>query len=203
MSRRTRPSNITPASAGVPVSPPRHLAANGARRAEMLAATGKAILANEDRYGAWLDAMTHRQVPRAQLTVEQLREPARREPLPCGQAGGIGGPGTSPRLGRSRVSRISWTNPASLELRAGRRAKKSNRGSLTRLTGRPPSPWTRARAGEGFAHILDNPDKLQRVARGSGAARPQAREANAQEPGGSACRPLATVHRGPAPPCSR
>ena len=39
--------------------------------AEMLAATGKAVLANQDRYGAWLDAMTIGNA-RAQLTVEQL-----------------------------------------------------------------------------------------------------------------------------------
>ena len=39
--------------------------------AEMLAATGKAVLSNEDRYGAWLDAMTIGK-SRAQLTVEQL-----------------------------------------------------------------------------------------------------------------------------------
>ena len=40
--------------------------------AEMLAATGKAVLSNEDRYGAYLDAMTIGK-SRAQLTVEQLR----------------------------------------------------------------------------------------------------------------------------------
>ena len=40
--------------------------------AEMLAATGKAILANEDRYGAYLDAMTIGKA-RAGLTVDQLR----------------------------------------------------------------------------------------------------------------------------------
>ena len=40
--------------------------------AEMLAATGKAVLANEDRYGAYLDAMTIGKA-RARLTIEQLR----------------------------------------------------------------------------------------------------------------------------------
>ena len=39
--------------------------------AEMLSATGKAILSNEDRYGAYLDAMAVGK-SRAQLTVEQL-----------------------------------------------------------------------------------------------------------------------------------
>ena len=40
--------------------------------AEMLTATGKAILANEERFGAYLDAITIGKA-RAQLTVEQLR----------------------------------------------------------------------------------------------------------------------------------
>ena len=41
--------------------------------AEVLAATGKAVLANDDRHGAWLDAMTLGKA-RAELTVEQLRD---------------------------------------------------------------------------------------------------------------------------------
>ena len=40
--------------------------------AEMLAATGEAILSNEDRYGAYLEAITIGKA-RARLTVEQLR----------------------------------------------------------------------------------------------------------------------------------
>ena len=40
--------------------------------AEMLAATGKAVLANDERYGAYLDAMTIGKA-RARLTLEQLR----------------------------------------------------------------------------------------------------------------------------------
>ena len=40
--------------------------------AETLAVTGKAVLANDDRYGAYLDAMTIGKA-RARLTVEQLR----------------------------------------------------------------------------------------------------------------------------------
>ena len=40
--------------------------------AELLAATGKAVLADEDRYGAYLDAMTIGR-SRARLSVEQLR----------------------------------------------------------------------------------------------------------------------------------
>ena len=40
--------------------------------AELLAATGQAILSNEDGYGAYLDAMTIGKA-RARLTVEQLR----------------------------------------------------------------------------------------------------------------------------------
>ena len=40
--------------------------------AEMLAATGKAVLANDERYGAYLDAIVAGK-PRARLTVDQLR----------------------------------------------------------------------------------------------------------------------------------
>ena len=40
--------------------------------AEMLAATGEAILSNEDQYGAYLEAITIGKT-RARLTVEQLR----------------------------------------------------------------------------------------------------------------------------------
>ena len=53
--------------------------------AEMLTATGKAILANEERFGAYLDAMTIGKA-RAQLTVEQfpsrLRENRTHAPKP-------------------------------------------------------------------------------------------------------------------------
>ena len=44
--------------------------------AEVLAATGKAVLSNDERYGAYLEAMTIGKA-RAQLTVEQLRNRVR------------------------------------------------------------------------------------------------------------------------------
>ena len=46
--------------------------------AEMLAATGKVVLANEERYGAYLETMTIGKA-RAQLTVEQLRSRLRED----------------------------------------------------------------------------------------------------------------------------
>ena len=49
--------------------------------AEMLAATGKSVLANDERYGAYLDAMTIGKVPRA-AHGRAAPQPAPREPHP-------------------------------------------------------------------------------------------------------------------------
>ena len=83
--------------------------------AEMLAATGKAVLTNEDRYGAYLDAMTIGKA-RARLTVEQLRS----------------------RLREHR------TRAAKPEVRQPRRE---------------PTP----KQEQGFAHILDDREKLRQL----------------------------------------
>ena len=83
--------------------------------AEMLTATGQAILSNEDRYGAYLDAMTIG-TARARLTVEQL----------CN------------RLHQGRVAAPEPTEPK-------------------------PSPKPAPREEEGFAHILDDPEKLRQL----------------------------------------
>ena len=85
--------------------------------AEMLAATGEAILSNEEKYGAYLDAMTIGKA-RARLTVEQLRN-------------------------RLRVGRVEAVAP-----RAEAREPKQR-------TERAPQQQ------EGFAHILDDPEKLR------------------------------------------
>ena len=83
--------------------------------AELLAATGKAILANDERYGAYLEAMTIGK-SRAQLTVEQLRNLLREN--------------------RARVRKPETQRP------------------------RPdPTP----RQEQGFAHILDDPEKLREL----------------------------------------
>ena len=83
--------------------------------AEMLAATGKAVLSNDERYGAYLDAMTIGKA-RARLTVEQLRS-------------------------RLRENRI---HPPKPEVRQPRRE---------------PTP----KQEQGFAHILDDPEKLREL----------------------------------------
>ena len=83
--------------------------------AEMLAATAEAILSNEDRYGAYLDAMTIGKA-RARLTVEQLRN----------------------RLHHGGVAAPEPTEPK-------------------------PRPKPAPKEEEGFAHILDDPEKLREL----------------------------------------
>ena len=88
--------------------------------AEMLAATGRAILTNEERYGAYLDAMTIGKA-RARLTVEQLRN-------------------------RLRAGRVESPTPE----------PKAQEPILRR----EPAP---KREEEGFAHILDDPERLREL----------------------------------------
>ena len=129
--------------------------------AEMLAATGKAILANEDRYGAWLDAMTIGR-SRAQLTVEQLgnrldqnrtraveREvrQSRREPTP-GQEKGF-----AHTLDESRKPRTQ----------RGRKGKEEKQGFAHKLDRPPAKPLDPSEHQKGFAHILDDADKLREL----------------------------------------
>ena len=83
--------------------------------AEILAATGEAILFKEDRYGAYLDAMTIGKA-RARLTVEQLRN-------------------------RLHHTRVATPEPTESKPRS------------------KPAP----KEQEGFAHILDDPDKLREL----------------------------------------
>ena len=83
--------------------------------AEILAATGKSVLADQDRYGAYLDAMTIGK-SRARLTVEQLR---------------------------SRL-RENLTPAATPEVRQS-----------------PPEPTLKQERG--FAHILDDREKLREL----------------------------------------
>ena len=83
-----------------------------ARGGRTLAATGKAILSNNERYDAYLDSMTIGEA-RARLTLEQLRS-------------------------RLREIRTRARNPAQQS---------------------PPEPTPRQE--QGFAHILDDHEKLQ------------------------------------------
>ena len=83
--------------------------------AEILAATGKSILSNDERYGTYLAAMTVG-MARARLTVEQLR------------------------------SRL-----------------RENRTRALKPEGRQPRREPTPRQEQGFAHILDDPEKLREL----------------------------------------
>ena len=83
--------------------------------AEMLAATGKAVLSDDERYGAWLDAMTIGKA-RARLTVEQL------------------------------TNRL-----------------RENRTRVRKPEPQQPRPEPTPRQEQGFAHILDDPEKLRKL----------------------------------------
>ena len=108
--------------------------------AELLADTGKAVLANDERYGAYLDAIAAGK-PRARLTVDQLRN----------------------RLDENR------TRTAKPEVTETRREPKPRQeeGFAHRLDDdRQPRNQPRpAQEGErqGFAHILDDPEKLREL----------------------------------------
>ena len=108
--------------------------------AEMLAATGEAILSDDERFGAWLDAMTLGR-SRARLSVQQLRN-------------------------RLRENRVEAPKP---EARKPRRepTPRQEQGFAHVLYERDKS---RNRAGrtdegeqQGFAHLLDDPEKLREL----------------------------------------
>ena len=87
--------------------------------AEMLAATGKAVLSNDERYGAYLDAMTIGKA-RAEFAVKQL--------------------GSRLRENRTRAAKQEVRQP-----------------------GPDPTPRPTSRQEQGFAHILDDPEKLREL----------------------------------------
>ena len=129
--------------------------------AEVLAATGKAVLANEDRYGAWLDAMTLGR-ERTQITVEQLRNgleknravaarseasQLRHEPTP-GQEQGFAHTLDEPRKPRAQRGR----------------ADEGEQPGFAHTLGRPPAkPLDPSESRKGFAHIIDDPEKLREL----------------------------------------
>ena len=127
--------------------------------AEMLAATGKAVLANDDRYGAYLDAMTLGR-ERAQLTVEQLRNRLRenravaakpevsqhrREPTPK--------QGFAHKLDEPRKPRTQ----------RGQKGEEKQPGFAHTLDRPPAKPLDPSENRKGFAHILDDPEKLREL----------------------------------------
>ncbi len=129
--------------------------------AELLAATGKAVLADDERYGPYLDAMTIGR-ERAQLTVEQLHnwldenralaaEPEvsqpRREPTPR-QKEGFAHTLNEPRKPRTQ---------------RGLEGKEEQQGFAHTLDKPPARPLDPSERQKGFAHILDDPEKLREL----------------------------------------
>ena len=108
--------------------------------AEMLAATGKAVLADDERYGAYLDAMMiGRQ--RARLTVDQLRN----------------------RLDENRTV-VTRTDKSQTrhEPKPGQEEGFAHRLEDNRQPRNPPRPESEGER-QGFAHILDDPEKIREL----------------------------------------
>ena len=129
--------------------------------AEMLAATGQAVLANEDRYGAYLDAMIIGKA-RVRLTVEQLRDrlrenrarvarpeqrQPRREPAPRQEQG------FAHKLDQPRKPRAQQEQ----------KSEEDRKGFAHTLDKSPTKPLDPTERQKGFAHILDDPEKLKEL----------------------------------------
>ena len=108
--------------------------------AETLAATGKAVLANQDRYGAYLDAMTIGKA-RARLTVEQLRSRLRenhtRARKPKAQ---------QPRRQPTSEQEQGFAHVLEERRKSEMRSSQMDEGER-----------------QGFTHILDDPEKLREL----------------------------------------
>ena len=119
--------------------------------AELLADTGKAVLANDERYGAYLDAMTIGR-ERARLTVEQLRNWLRegrvRTPAPRPQSTPEH-EGFAHTLDRPRAKSVSKS--------------EREKGFAHTLDKPPVKPLGEGERQKGFAYILDDPEKLNEL----------------------------------------
>ena len=129
--------------------------------AEMLAATGKAVLANEDRYGAYLDVMTIGKA-RARLTVEQLRSRLRenraRVTKPKAQQ-----PRRGPTPKQAEGFAHTLDEPRMPRTQRGRTGQEEQQGFAHRLDRPPARPPGKIDREKGFAHILDDPEKLKEL----------------------------------------
>ena len=129
--------------------------------AEMLAATGKAVLANDDRYGAYLDAMTIGR-SRARLTVEQLRNRLRenrtRVRKPKAQQTR---PDPTPRQEQGFAHILEERRTS--EMRRERKGGEEQQGFAHTLDKPPAKPLDSSENRKGFAHILDDPEKLREL----------------------------------------
>ena len=154
--------------------------------AEMLAATGEAILNNEDRYGVYLDAMTLGK-SRTRLTVRQLRnrigenrahaaEPEarkpRHEPAPRQQQGfaHILYERDKPRNRAGRTDEGEQQGFAHTLFESDERQKRADQtgedqqqGFAHTLDGPPAEPLDPSKRGKGFAYLLDDPEKLREL----------------------------------------
>ena len=151
--------------------------------AEMLAATGEAILADEEKYGAYLDAMTLGK-SRARLTVRQLRsrlqenrveapKPAmhqpQREPTPRQEQGfaHVLYERDKPRTRREPADERQHQGFAHTlfeadkpRKRAGQTGEVQQQGFAHTLDGPSAEPLSQSEKEKGFAYILDDPEKL-------------------------------------------
>ena len=154
--------------------------------AEMLAATGEAILNNEDRYGAYLDAMTLGK-SRARLTVRQLRnrlqenrveapkpevQQPQREPTPRQEQGfaHILYERDKPRNRREPADEGEQQGFAHTlfeadkpRKRAGQTDEDQQQGFAHTLDRPPAEPLSRSEREKGFAYILDDPEELRKL----------------------------------------
>ena len=133
--------------------------------AETLVATGEAVLADGDSYGAYLDAMTIGR-ERAQLTVEQLGDrlrknravaakpevsQRRREPTPK----------PTPKQEQGFAHILEERRKS--EQRPGRKGEGEQQGFAHTLDKPPANPLDPSERQKGFAHILDDPEKLREL----------------------------------------
>ena len=154
--------------------------------AEMLAATGEAVLADEEKYGAYLDAMTLGR-SRAHLTVQQLRnrigdnrayaaKPAerqlRREPAPRHEEGfahlldELRKPRTRREAadeGQRQGFAHTLDEPRKSRNRPGQTDEDQQQGFAHTLDKPPAEPLNKSEQDKGFAHLLDDPEKLREL----------------------------------------
>ena len=108
--------------------------------AELLADTGKAVLSNDERYGAYLDAIVAGK-PRARLTVDQLRN----------------------RLDENRtVARKPPVPQTRREPTSKQEQGFAHRLDDDRKPGNQPRPAVEGER-QGIAWILDDPEKLREL----------------------------------------
>ena len=129
--------------------------------AEMLAATGEAVLADEDRYGAWLDAMTIGK-GRARLTVEQLRNRLD-ENLALAVKREARQPRRELKPGQGQGFAHKLDEPRKPRTQRGQKDEEKQQGFAHTLDRPPAKPLDPSESRKGFAHILDDPEKLREL----------------------------------------